>query len=55
MRRKSKINVLLISVTFLFLQSCETVSSLSEKIYQGSVDTIDYVGSVFSDESNYTE
>ena len=55
MRRKSKINILLISVTFLFLQSCETVSSLSEKIYQGSVDTIDYVGSVFSDESNNTE
>ena len=55
MRRKSKINILLISVTFLFLQSCETVSSLSEKIYQGSVDTIDYVGSVFSDESNDTE
>ena len=55
MRRKSKINILLISVTFLFLQSCETVSSLSEKIYQGSLDTIDYVGSVFSDESNDTE
>ena len=55
MRRKSKINILLISVTFLFLQSCETVSSLSEKIYQGSLDTIDYVGSVFSDESNNTE
>ena len=55
MRRKSKINILLISVTFLFLQYCETVSSLSEKIYQGSLDTIDYVGSVFSDESNDTE
>ena len=55
MRRKPKINILLISITFLFLQSCETVSSLSEKIYQGSVDTIDYVGSVFSDESNNTE
>ena len=55
MRRKTKINILLISITFLFLQSCETVSSLSEKIYQGSVDTIDYVGSVFSDESNNTE
>ena len=55
MKRKSKINILLISITFLFLQSCETVSSLSEKIYQGSVDTIDYVGSVFTDESNDTE
>jgi outer membrane protein OmpA-like peptidoglycan-associated protein len=51
MKRKSKINILFIAIIFLVLQSCETVSSLSEKIYQGGLDTVDYVGSVFSDES----
>ena len=51
MKRKSKINIVFIAIIFLVLQSCETVSSLSEKIYQGGLDTVDYVGSVFSDES----
>ena len=55
MKKKLKINILLLSIIFLFLQSCETVSSISEEIYQGGLDTIDYVGSVFSDESNDME
>ena len=55
MKRKSKTNLIIIATAFVVLQSCETVSSLSEKIYQGSVDTFDYVGSVFSDESSDVE
>ena len=51
MKRESKTNLVIIAIAFVVLQSCETVSSLSEKIYQGSVDTIDYVGSVFSENS----
>tara|TARA_Y100000991_G_C21930700_1_gene330709 strand:+ start:95 stop:934 length:840 start_codon:yes stop_codon:yes gene_type:complete len=45
-----------IPVILLFcLQSCETITSIPSKIVQGGSDTIDFVTSVFSDDSDDVE
>ena len=45
-----------IPVILLFcLQSCETITSIPSKIAQGGSDTIDFVTSVFSDDSDDVE
>ncbi len=52
---KNKYNISIIFLTFIFVQSCETITSLPGKIYDGGVDTIDYVGSIFTDEDSEVE